>query len=188
MHTLLAFMLAGPAAAEPAPSDRPFAIATGLGAVAGPSTQGGLSAGGSGFARLIAGRKALALDLGGRTGLLANDLREATTISAGLRWSPRIGERRLAYTRVGFVHNHETPWDALVADPLMSAIGSGEGIRHRSGGELALGARATLLPNETDGRWSGFAELSVQGFPDDGGPHVYGGFDTGVAYAFGKAR
>lgn len=188
MHTLLAFMLAGPATADTAGGERPFSVTAGLGAVAGPATAQGVSAGGNGFARLVAGRGALALDVGGRTGIIANDLREATTISAGLRWAPRIGERRLAYTRLGFVHNHETPWDVLMADPFGSAIGSGEGIRHRSGAELALGGRATLLPHETDGRWSAFAELSVQGFPDDGGPHVYGGVDTGVAYAFGRAR
>lgn len=191
MSTLL--LLLAPAALAASSPDHPFTLGLGLGGAMagaaavddgqGPTSGQGLSGGGSGSARVLFHVGAFAADLGGRTGLLANDLREVTHISLGLRWEPGV-----PYTRVGFVHGHETPWAVLEDRPIESVIGSAPGIRHRTGGEVALGLRPTLLPRETEGRFSAYVEVALLGFPDDRGPHAYGQLDLGVGMALGRDR
>jgi len=180
--------VAGAVAASPesASPDFPVTLIVGLGASLGPaglSGSGGLSGGGDGAGRILVHYRKVALDLGARTGLDANDLREVTGISAGLRWSPGR-----PYLRLGFVHFHETPWDVLKAQPVMATLGSAVGIRHRSGGELALGVQAPVLPVETHQRFGAYAEAAVMAFPDDSGPPLYGGVELGLCYAVGKDR
>lgn len=144
----------------------------------------GLSGGGWGVARLAVHHRRVALDLGLRQGFVAGDLREVGAISAGLRWSPG-----LPYLRAGFMHHHETPWEVVKDDPLLAAIGSAEGIRHRSGGELAIGLAGALNPVELpERRMRAFVELSAIAFPDDKGPQLYGTLDLGFGYSLGRDR
>lgn len=150
-----------------------------------PTTEAvrGLTGGGFGGLRGVWHLGAFGFDLGARTGLLANDLREVTQISAGLRWEPG-----LPFLRAGFVHCHETPWAVLKDQPVASIIGAAPGIRHRSGGELALGVAGALNPDETDGRMGAFAEVAAVGFPDHNGPRIYGQAEVGLSLALGRDR
>lgn len=176
-------------AAEP---NYPVTVYAGLGGGVGPGVQvegasgvePDLSGGGWGVGRATVNVKRFGLDLGLRSGLMAGDLREVGAISGGLRWAPG-----LPYARVGFVHHHETPWAVVKEDPVMAAIGSAEGIRHRSGLDLAVGLAGAMNPVELpEQRLRAFVELSVIGFPDDHGPHVYGTLDLGFGYSLGRDR
>ncbi|MCK6502535.1 hypothetical protein L6R53_03925 [Myxococcota bacterium] len=185
---LLALMTPARAADGGSAPDHPVTLGLSLGGAVGPASSSdvalhGTTGGGFGGVRALFHVGDFAVDLGGRTGLLANDLREVTQISLGARWEPGV-----PYARVGFVHSHETPWEVLTERPLESTVGSAPGIRHRSGGEVALGLRATLLPHETEGRFSAWAEAAAVGFPDDRGPAVYGQLDLGVGMALGPDR
>ncbi len=73
----------------------------------------------------------------------------------------------------------------MVANDFGSALfGVGDGIRHRAGGEMGLGAE---LPVYVDGDLSLFAGIDATAklFPDDLGPMLYvgGGATFGVGYA-----
>ncbi len=180
-----------PAAAAPPPPpprpDYPVTLVAGLGFLAGPTadeTGTGTSYGGWGVGRILVHWQNLAVDLGGRAGAASSDLREIGNISAGLRWSPQP-----AYIRVGFVHHHETPWEIVQEQPVLAAIGSAEGIRHRSGVEMALGFDGAVLPKELPARRLGlWIEGAVEIFPDDNGPPIYGNLDAGLRYKLGKDR
>lgn len=89
------------------------------------------------------------------------------------------------YLRGGFVHHHETPWAEFTADPLGSLVGAGEGIEHRSGGDLGLGYVWHLPAVSTSGVHYGIW-LSAVAFPDAGGPHVYGVLEHEITLDFGK--
>jgi hypothetical protein len=109
------------------------------------------------------------LDLGGRTGLLLGPLREVSGVNVNLRLhtGPHL------FWRAGLVHQHETPWDDFVADPVSTIVGAGHGIGHRSGSTSAVhvGIAAT-------GVW----------LPDDVGPRVYGVLETLLTIDLGKPQ
>lgn len=188
LHALLAAPALAAASDGAPPPDHPVTLGLSVGGAVGPASSSdvalhGTTGGGFGGVRALFHVGDFAVDLGGRTGMLANDLREVTQISLGARWEPGV-----PYARLGLVHSHETPWEVLADRPLESVIGAAPGIRHRSGGEAALGLRATLLPRETEGRFSAWAEAAAVGFPDDRGPAVYGQLDLGVGMELGPDR
>lgn len=186
MHIALLSLAAAHAAPTP---DYPVTLAAGLAAVAGPGAEfggaeGALSAGGLGRGRLLVHWHSLAADLAAGEGLVASDLRQVGAISFGLRWSPGA-----VYTRASFMHLHEVPWAVVEDDPVLSTIGSAEGIRHRSGLELAVGLLAPLLPQEVPGqRLGAYIELATSVFPDDYGPRLYGAVETGLTLSVGRDR
>jgi hypothetical protein len=73
-------------------------------------------------------------------------------------------------------------------EPVLSAIGSAEGIGHRSGLELALGYDLPVLPQQADGRLGVFGEAAAGWFPDDVGPHTYLFFELGMTVDVGRRR
>ncbi|MEQ1502916.1 MAG: hypothetical protein ABMB14_11835, partial [Myxococcota bacterium] len=85
----------------------------------------------------------------------------------------------------GFVHQHETPWDAFVSDPVMHAIGSGHAIGHRSGLDAGAGWQWDLPSLHTSGAHVGAAALASW-FPDASGPHLYGVIETLLTIDLGK--
>ncbi len=185
---LIALLSLAVAHAAPA-HDYPVTLGLGLSAVAGPGAeigdaQGALSAGGLGRGRLLVHWRSLAADLAAGEGLVASDLRQLGAISFGVRWSPGA-----PYARLSFMHLHEVPWSVVEENPLLSTIGSADGIRHRSGLELAVGLLEPLLPEEVAGqRLGAYVELSTSVFPDDYGPRLYGVVETGLTLAVGRDR
>ena len=74
--------------------------------------------------------------LGVHEGLWSTDLRFVGQIEVGARW--RV--HRAVDLIGGFVHHHETPWDAALDDPFGAALGVAPAIRHRSGATLGASA------------------------------------------------
>jgi hypothetical protein len=74
--------------------------------------------------------------LGVHEGLWSTDLRFVGQIEVGARWRVHPHIDLLG----GFVHHHETPWDAALDDPLGAAMGVAAAIRHRSGATLGASA------------------------------------------------
>ena len=164
----LALLLATPALAEDLGR---VAVSVGYAGMAGPPAATGerVSAGASGAAYLsfrVLDR--LALDVGGREGVASGDLRVLGAVQVAARYS--VSD--LVYLRGGFVHHHETPWDAFQEDPVMAALGSSDGIRHRSGVDGGLGLRFALPSASAPVSTS--LEVSAMFFPDTDGPRVYG--------------
>lgn len=184
---LLALTLAVLPAFAADPPTWPADLHVGTGAAFGMD-EGEAGLGGFGFGRLLFRPRLgetvpLAVEVGARSGLLANDLREVTQIGLGLRWEPG-----LPYLRAGLIHAHETPWATLVEQPLQSIAGTAKGIEHRSGVELALGLHPTLVPDESDGRIGAFLELAAVVLTDAYGPPVYAQVDAGFSVGLGRAR
>ncbi len=180
---MLITLLLAVASAASWPADLHVGSGAGVGAYGGEAGLGGFGVGRLLFRPQLGERTPLAVDLGVRAGLLAGDLREATQIAAGLRWEPG-----LPYLRASLIHAHETPWAILKEQPIQSVAGTAEGIRHRSGAELALGLHPTLVPDESDGRFGAFVELAAVALPDDKGPRIYGQLDLGLSVGLGRPR
>lgn len=168
----------------PAP-EYPATVVGGLnGVVASAMTGDGSAFGVQGVGRVLVHHRRFSLDLSGRAGIITRDLREVSIIGAGLRWSPSV-----AYARVGILHNHETPWDLLVEQPVGSILGTATGINHRTGAEIALGVRAPIVPELVAGqRLAVFVETSLSAYLEPNGPPLYGNVDVGLTVSLGKAR
>jgi hypothetical protein len=79
------------------------------------------------------------------------------------------------------VHQHEESADAIEADRWGALFGVGDGLRHRGGGEAAVGVD---LPFHRDKAVEIFATVEghADWFPDPRGPEWYGG--GGLALGF----
>jgi hypothetical protein len=121
------------------------------------------------------------LDLGGRTGLLLGPLREVSGVNVNVR----LHTGKHLFWRAGLVHQHETPWDTFLSDPLGTIVGAGHGIGHRSGLDAGVGYRWTLPAVSTSGVHVGIAGMGVW-LPDDDGPRVYGVLETLLTIDLGK--
>jgi hypothetical protein len=111
------------------------------------------------------------------------DDRMLTLLTLGAQvWLPELGPVR-PYGRLAFLHQHEESL-AVVADDFGSALfGIGDGIRHRAGGELGIGADMGLWEDD-DWQLYGALDGSFKLFPDDLGPMLYGGagLNLGMSY------
>jgi len=182
--TLLLLTLLAPAQAD---TPYPYQV-TLLGGVAGLTGPPSMGAGVDGRAWLAGERGAV--EVGIREFYTSEDERMVGAIFAGARVA--IGELPL-YWRAGFAHNHETPMDLVLANPVASTMGTLEGIRHRSGAEVGLAWSSLISPGLLDGSELGDrlgvnADLGLAGFPDAKGPHlyVYGGAQLTVG--LGQSR
>jgi hypothetical protein len=116
----------------------------------------------------------------GRLGYGGVDERMLTFLSLGAQLWGRIGFTR-PYVRAAFVHQHEESVSAIQGDSAGALFGVGDGIRHRAGGEGALGVD---FPFHKQKSLEIFASVegNVDYFPDPRGPAWYGG--GGVALGF----
>lgn len=166
--------------------DRVLTLAGGLAASAGPAVGPGASAGGSALGRVILRPEhtRFAVEIGAREGYFANDGRSVGAIQVDLRYDPD----GLGYLRGGFLHHHEVGYQALLANPVGSVLGSGPDIRHRTGLELAVGLADVVDGGVLDHRLGAFADLGVSLLPDALGPVVYGTLELGFTVGVGRDR
>jgi hypothetical protein len=137
----------------------------------------------------LAGQRA-ALEVGMREQYATGEDRMVGAIFAGARVS--VGEGPFAW-RLGFAHNHETPIDVVLEEPVQSTLGTAEGIVHRSGAEVGLAWSRAVTPallagSELGERLGVNADLGVAGFPDKGGPQVYAYGGVHLTVGLGPAQ
>ena len=155
-----------------------FTISGALGAAAGPPSWGGYGAI-DGVAHL----GPLGAELRLREGLHTADARTVGALMAGGRYTRGVG-----YLRGGFLHHHETPLDAFLAQPLRAALGSADGIRHRTGVEIGGGIDVSVNPEVLDDRIGFVLDLGVGIVPDPQGPQVYVSLEQGWSLDFRARR
>lgn len=110
---------------------------------------------------------------GGALGVGTVDDRMLTAISLGLQlWGPWQPVR--PYLKVGAVHQHEESLSVVAGDIGSAVLGIGEGIRHRGGAQLGIGAD---LPIESfgDTQFLVGVNCAARLFPDELGPQIYAG-------------
>ena len=109
--------------------------------------------------------------------------RSLTYLSLGAQLWGRLGFTR-PYVRVAASHQHEESIASVTDQPAGALFGVGDGIRHRAGGEGALGID---FPLRRDKRveWMLSLEGSTIYFPDPRGPSLYvlGGLAIGANYS-----
>lgn len=120
-----------------------------------------------------------------RAGYANTDQRILELIQIGAQIWAKIGPTR-PYFRAGLIHQHEESWPAVEGDVAGALVGVGDGIRHRFGGEFALGIDIPFA--HVRKRWKFFTTL--EGFatvfpPDNKGPRVYGGGTAGLGFDYG---
>ena len=172
---------AAPAPTYPAhPKGEPLAS---FGGAAGSSTWRGDPAG---FAALKLGyrfKDFIAPYYLGRNGYAVVNDRTLTALQFGVQVWGRIGTVR-PYVRLGGMHQHEESQQAVRADPGGALFGVGDGIRHRWGGEGALGFDWPFFHHE---KFALVATVEAVGdyFGDQKGPgfYVFGAAGLGATYA-----
>lgn len=175
------------AAALAAPRDYRVSGAGGLGGGLGsPSPFGGgaPSGVGHGVGRLVFHGQRVSLELGGREGLASEDSRSW----GGLFVGPRFELGHALHARVGFAHHHEVELELARAHPLEAALGSLDGIRHRSGLEAGLGLTVPVEERMLGDRLAVGLDLSALAFPDEHGPRTYAFLELNVGLGFGPRR
>jgi len=120
-----------------------------------------------------------------RAGYANTDQRILELIQIGAQIWAKIGPTR-PYFRAGMLHQHEESWPAAQNDVAGALVGIGDGIRHRFGGEFALGVDIPF--KKVKEKWTFFA--TIEGFatvfpPDLKGPRVYGGGTAGLGFDYG---
>lgn len=119
----------------------------------------------------------------GRLGYGTVDERMLTLLGIGAQVWGRIGVVR-PYARVGFAHQHEESLVVVRDDVGGALFGVGDGIRHRAGGDAAIGVDVPLLKRdqlELFGTLEGYALW----FPNTQGPNVYAGGGVGLGMSYG---
>lgn len=107
-----------------------------------------------------------------REGYANVDQRLLTTLAFGAGIAPSIGEHLRLTLRISGIHQHEEFVAVAREDPFLVLFGVGSGIRHRMGGELALGARYEVLELSSFTITAGGEALGFLS-PDDRGPSAY---------------
>jgi hypothetical protein len=109
--------------------------------------------------------------------------RSLTYLSLGAQLWGRLGVTR-PYVRVATSHQHEDSIASVTNEPAGAVFGVGDGIRHRAGGEAALGIDFPLRRDKRF-QWVLSLEGSTIYFPDPRGPSIYvlGGLALGANYA-----
>jgi hypothetical protein len=118
----------------------------------------------------------------GRLGYASVDTRVLSQVSVGAQGWARVGRTR-PYARLGFVHQHEETIDAIPEDGAGALFGVGDAIRHRAGGEGALGVDIELVQRKQL-QLFGTVEGYALWLPDPRGPQVYGGGGAGIGLSY----
>lgn len=119
---------------------------------------------------------------GADVGYATVDTRMLSLVTLGGQIWGRIGPVR-PWLKLGFLHQHEESLSVVAGNYVDALFGIGDGIRHRAGGEAAIGADVPVFRDgdvELFASAQGFAKM----FPDDLGPIVYagGGLGLGMSY------
>ena len=119
----------------------------------------------------------------GRLGYGDIDERYIAELSAGGTLYGRLGATR-PNLRLALVHQHEEPVPSIEADPVGSAFGTGDGIRHRYGGLAQVAIDLPFAVTNERAEWVLSAYLASSAFVDERGPrsYLYGGLSLGVNY------
>ena len=176
------------AAAAFAGAPYPLTLIGGYGGGLGPATEAdGLSAGGfvEGHAVFWAKKAPVGIELSNKEGIFAGDTRVLGGLELCARIAPKSGPW---FIDAGFAHNHETPYETALENPIYAMIGSASGIRHRTGFVAGFGVDA-MIPERTLGDRLGVqVALTVAAFPDRSGPPVYVMLEQGFTFDIGKPR
>jgi len=119
-----------------------------------------------------------------RAGYATVNQRVLELIQIGAQIWGRLGITR-PYLRLGLVHQHEESWAAYKADYIGSFLGVADGIRHRGGGEFALGMDVPVLQKNAWQLHLTFEGLATVFPPDQKGPRAYGGGTFGLGFNYG---
>ncbi len=130
----------------------------------------------------------VSLYLSAKSGAAEVDERGLQRFAVGAElWHP-IGALR-SYGRLGLVHQHELPRDAIEGDPAGTLLGYGDGIRHRGGLGVAVGAQLPFRTHKA-GDFFVAAEIYGDGVVGSVGPDYYWGLGMalGFTYDFGAKK
>ena len=118
----------------------------------------------------------------GREGYALVDQRIITQLTLGAQIWGRLGITR-PYARLGFIHQHEESLAVAAEDPATVVLGIGDGIRHRTGGELGVGLDIPFWTRDSLAFFAGI-DAYAKLLPDDLGPLVQagGGLNIGLNY------
>lgn len=169
------------------PGSYRFGLVGGAGGGAGtPSPLGDGGASGVGYVtgRLLIQGARVSAEFGAREGWAFDDSRS----TGGLFFGARVPLGDTLHARVGFAHHHEVPQALAVDAPLQSALGSADGIRHRSGAELGFGGTLPIEERQLGDRLGVGADLGLVAFPDTHGPRAYAFLDLSVIIGAGARR
>jgi hypothetical protein len=113
---------------------------------------------------------------------LVND-RSLISLMIGAQLWGRIGPAR-PYVRVAVQHQHEESLAAVRNEPLGALFGVGDGIRHRAGGDFAVGVDLPLHHGPLLDVYA-TVEAVADWFPDPRGPSLYalGSAALGVSHS-----
>ncbi len=125
----------------------------------------------------------VSIDVMGRIGYSAVDERLLETLGVGTKLALPI-EPFIPHLRIIALHQHEVPVAAMEEDTFGHVMGVGDGIRHRFGIEGALGA-SFLFATIKKTKLLAQVEGTVDAFPDERGPVVYGGASLGLGVQVG---
>lgn len=123
----------------------------------------------------------------GKLGYAQVDERMLTYLSFGVEVRPPLWDRVRPYARGALVHQHEEPLVAVEHQPFQSALGVGDGIRHRGGVAATLGAEIPFR-DFAKGDWYAAFDLTGTYFPDDRGPQRYLSGAVSVGFKWDFAR
>jgi len=125
----------------------------------------------------------VSIDVMGRIGYSAVDERLLELLGVGTKLALPI-EPFIPHLRVLAIHQHEVPVAAMEEDTFGHVMGVGDGIRHRFGVEAALGA-SLIFATIKKTKLMAQVEGTVDAFPDERGPVVYGGASLGLGVQVG---
>lgn len=94
------------------------------------------------------------------------------------------------YLRLGLVHQHESPGDAIDRDAVAVLSGFGDGIRHRAGGSLGVGLDIDIVEHKTGVFYAAFEAGSVGFVNPEKGPSAYvgAGLSVGLTFDIGAGK
>ncbi|MFZ5480203.1 MAG: hypothetical protein ACOZNI_25795 [Myxococcota bacterium] len=145
---------------------------------------GGGFAGGFGVALGKEPARSFAFVARAREGLSGEDLRHVGNLGFTVRYPADRGP----WVAAGLAHNHETPADVALRNPVGTAFAVERGITHRTGFEV--GAGWDFAPPFPEHRLSARVlprvGVSAVVLPDAGGPPVYVVADAGIRFGLDR--
>ncbi len=118
----------------------------------------------------------------GKLGYGTVDERIVQVIDLGVRYRRSLGVAS-PYVRLGLVHQHESPGDAVDREPVSTLGGWGSAIRHRAGASASLGTDIRLGHHRRGDVFFSL-ELSTSFLVNEDGPWWYIAAGAGIGMTF----